>query len=84
MIALGIGILGALFGLLFGFLLSNIIDNVPFVTEALPSIKTYPVSYNIKYYLIGGTFGLITTYLAGYFPARKASKIDPVIIIRGK
>jgi lipoprotein-releasing system permease protein len=27
---------------------------------------------------------LITTYLAGYFPSRKASNIDPVQIIRGK
>ncbi len=84
LIALGIGISGAMFGLLFGYLLSSIIDQIPFVTAALPSIKTFPVSYNIKYYIIGGTFGIITTYLAGYFPARKASKIDPVVIIRGK
>jgi len=27
---------------------------------------------------------LVTTYLAGLFPALKASKVDPVIIIRGK
>lgn len=84
MIALSIGIFGAMFGLLFGYVLSSIIDTIPFVTAALPSIKTFPVSYNIKYYIIGGTFGVITTYLAGYFPARKASRIDPVVIIRGK
>jgi len=29
-------------------------------------------------------FSIITTYLAGYFPSRKASRIDPVDIIRGK
>jgi len=34
--------------------------------------------------MIGIVFSLITTYLAGWFPARKASKIDPVVIIRGK
>ena len=34
--------------------------------------------------MIGGVFSIITTYLAGYFPAKKASTIDPVIIIRGK
>jgi lipoprotein-releasing system permease protein len=27
---------------------------------------------------------MVTTYMAGFFPARKASKIDPVTIIRGK
>jgi lipoprotein-releasing system permease protein len=73
-----------MFGLLFGFLLSSVIDQIPFNTAALPTIKTYPINYNIKYYVIGIIFSLITTYLAGLFPAQKASKIDPVDIIRGK
>jgi lipoprotein-releasing system permease protein len=50
----------------------------------LPTVKTYPVDFNIKYYIIGGIFSLVTTYLAGFFPARKASSVDPVDIIRGK
>jgi lipoprotein-releasing system permease protein len=83
-IALSIGIFGGMIGLLFGLGLSSIIDNVPFNTEALPTIKTFPIQYNPKFYLIGGIFSIVTTYFAGYFPARKASRIDPVIIIRGK
>jgi len=83
-IALSIGIFGGLIGLLFGYGLSVAIDHVPFNTPALPNIKTYPVSYNPKYYLIGGLFSIITTYFAGYLPSRKASKVDPVVIIRGK
>jgi len=83
-IALSIGFFGGLAGLGLGYLLSAGIDQIPFKTSALPTISTYPVDYNPKYYLIGITFSLITTYLAGLFPARKASKIDPVIIIRGK
>lgn len=83
-IALSIGIFGGIAGLFFGFLLSAAIDQVPFNTAALPTMKTYPINYNPKFYLIGSVFSLITTYLAGMFPARKASKIDPVIIIRGK
>ncbi len=83
-IALTIGLLGGLLGLLLGFSLSAIIDQIPFNTAALPTIKTYPVSYNPMYYTIGIVFALITTYLAGLFPARKASKIDPVVTIRGK
>jgi lipoprotein-releasing system permease protein len=84
MIALSIGIAGVAFGLLFGFGLSLLIDQIPFITAALPSITTFPVNYDLKYYLIGTVFGLVTTYLAGYLPSRKASKVDPVIIIRGK
>ena len=83
-IALSIGLIGGFAGLIFGFLLSKIIDNIPFVTAALPTIDTYPIDYNPVFYIIATAFSLVTTYLAGWFPARKASKVDPVIIIRGK
>jgi len=83
-IAVSIGIFGGLVGLLFGFGLSATIDQIPFNTASLPTIKTYPINYNPKFYMIGIVFSFITTYFAGWFPARKASKIDPVVIIRGK
>ena len=83
-IATSIGFFGGLAGLLLGFGLSAIIDQIPFSTASLPTIKTYPINYNPVFYLIGAVFSLITTFFAGWFPARKASKIDPVIIIRGK
>ena len=83
-IALSIGIFGGIIGLLFGFGLSAVIDQIPFNTASLPTVKTYPINYNPKFYIIGGIFSIVTTYMAGYFPSRKASKIDPVIIIRGK
>lgn len=83
-IAITIGVTGGLTGLVFGFGLSALIDQVPFNTPALPTIKTYPVDYNPKFYIIGALFSLVTTYFAGYFPSRKASKVDPVVIIRGK
>ena len=83
-IAIGIGLVGGLVGLLFGFLLSSAIDLIPFNTPSLPTITTYPINYNPLYYFIGAVFSLVTTYFAGYFPAKKASKVDPVVIIRGK
>lgn len=83
-IALSIGFFGGAMGLLLGYLLSLIIDAVPFDFPSLPSITSYPVNYNPYYYFIGILFSLVTTYLAGLFPAAKASKVDPVIIIRGK
>ncbi len=83
-ISMGIGLFGAIFGLFSGYVLSSVIDQIPFNTAALPTIKTYPVNYNPVHYLTGCLFALLTTWLAGFFPAQKASRIDPVIIIRGK
>ena len=84
MIALSIGLFGGLLGLVFGFGLSSVIDQIPFNTASLPTVKTYPINYDPIFYSIGIIFSLITTFLAGWFPARKASKVDPVVIIRGK
>ena len=83
-IALSIGFFGGALGLVFGFLLSLLIDQVPFNTTALPTVTTYPVNYNPIFYIIGASFSMITTFLAGWAPARKASQVDPVVIIRGK
>ena len=83
-LSLIIGLVGGLFGLLFGYIFSSIIDIVPFETAALPTIKTYPIDYNPMFYIIGISFALVTTTIAGLLPALKASKVDPVEIIRGK
>ncbi len=83
-LSLIIGVTGGVFGLLFGYLFSNIIDVIPFETTSLPTVKTYPIDYNIVYYSIGITFALFTTIISGLFPALKAGKVDPVEIIRGK
>jgi lipoprotein-releasing system permease protein len=81
--AMIIGISGGLLGLVIGFIFSRIIDGIPFETEALPTIETFPVNYQIGYYVIGICFALLSTFIAGYLPANKARKIDPVRIIRG-
>lgn len=81
--AIFIGVSGGIVGLILGYGLSAIIDSIPFETEALPSITTYPVNYNPANYLIGMSFALISTFLADYLPSSKARRIDPVQIIRG-
>jgi len=83
-IALGIGFFGGLSGLGIGYVLCTLISHIPFNTAALPTVHTYPVDFSLKYYIIAISFAIFTTFLAGLFPAKKASKIDPVIIIRGK
>jgi len=82
--ALIIGIIGGALGLILGYFISVLIDHAPFETAALPTIKTFPVNFDSSYYVIGIIFALITTFFAGYLPAKKASNIDPVEIIRGQ
>ena len=82
--AIIIGLAGGIIGLGIGYLLSSIIDQLPFNTEALPTITTYPINYNPWFYFIGISFAMIFTFLAGYLPSRKAKNIDPVNIIRGQ
>ncbi|WP_185781678.1 ABC transporter permease [Croceivirga lutea] len=81
--AMIIGAVGGIFGLIIGYGLSRLIDNIAFETQALPTITTYPINYNLGYYLIGITFALVSTFIAGYLPSNKAKHIDPVRIIRG-
>ncbi len=81
--AMIIGLLGGLMGLLIGFGLSVLIDHAPFTTDSLPTITTYPINYQMEYYIIGIIFALISTFVAGYLPSNKAKHIDPVKIIRG-
>lgn len=84
LLSMVIGFVGGSAGLIFGFVMQNVVDNIPFITAALPTITTFPVDYDPKYYIIAVTFALLTTWIAGWFPARKASQVDPVEIIRGK
>lgn len=79
--AIIIGLIGGITGLLVGYALSVIISHTPFETEALPTIETYPVNFDPWFYLIGVSFALVATFMAGYLPSRRAKKIDPVQII---
>lgn len=83
-ISLSIGIAGSFAGVLLGLIFSLLIDVIPFDSMAVPGVDTYPVDYGIQYYSIAVLFAVATTYFAGWFPARKASSVDPVEIIRGK
>ncbi|MCW5519831.1 ABC transporter permease [Aureitalea sp. L0-47] len=82
--ALIIGIVGGILGLLIGIGLAHLIDGIPFETEALPTVTTYPVNHNPWYYAIGITFAIVSTFFAGYLPSLRAKRVDPVKIIRGQ
>lgn len=82
--AMIIGFVGGLLGLIIGYGLATLIGTVPFQTEALPTVETYPINMNPLFFIIGFSFAMVSTFLAGYLPSKKAKKIDPVRIIRGQ
>ena len=75
-----IGWIGGITGLVLGNIIVRIIDQVPF---QVGSLTTLPVAFQAVDYLMALGFGVLITFLAGYLPARKASKLDPVEILRG-
>jgi lipoprotein-releasing system permease protein len=75
-----IGLIGGLIGLVLGNIIVRIVDQIPF---KIATLTTLPVEYNTADYLLAFGFGIIITIIAGYLPARKASKLDPVEILRG-
>ena len=75
-----IGFVGGLIGMGLGYIVSALVNRVPFNVAGL---ATLPMDYDPKDYILAFCFGLITTFVAGYFPSRKAARIDPVNIIRG-
>ncbi|MEO8085641.1 MAG: ABC transporter permease [Bacteroidota bacterium] len=81
--SLVIGLLGALSGILLGFILSYGLSRVPFPSNDFIGLKYFPVIFNPKHYIFGIVFGVITTFIAGFMPSLKASRIDPVAILRG-
>ncbi len=78
-----IGIIGGGLGLLIGFFFSYLLSKAPFPAGEFFRLSTFPVNFKIEHYMIGLFFGFLTTLFAGYFPSKRASKIDPVQIIRG-
>jgi lipoprotein-releasing system permease protein len=78
-----IGISGGALGLLIGFFFSYLLSITPFPAAEFFRIKTFPVNFKLAHYMIGLFFGFLTTLFAGYFPSKRAAKIDPVQIIRG-
>ncbi len=78
-----IGLIGAVLGLAMGYLISLSISTTPIGTSDFIIVDTYPVNFDIAFYIFGSLFGLLTTLLATYFPTKKASAIDPVKTLRG-
>lgn len=82
--SLVIGILGGLLGLAVGYLLQQIVGNIKMDVRGFVAMEYLQFNSSPAFFVFAYMFGLIATALAGYIPARKASKVDAIDIIRSK
>jgi lipoprotein-releasing system permease protein len=76
--ALTIGIVGVILGVIVATILVNVMQHVYVGGD----IGYFPIAFEPKEFLKGIVIGITITFLAGYMPARKAAKVDPVNIFR--
>ena len=81
--AIVIGFVGGVLGLIHGWIASFVASKIEVKLAGLVTLDHLTINFDPMFYAAGFAFALATTALAGYFPALKASKIDPVEIIRG-
>ena len=80
--ALLIGLVGAMLGWIFGYMLTRGLASLEFKTP-FSDYNHLPVLYTAKHYLLATGVALVSSLIAGYFPARAAARLHPVDIIRG-
>lgn len=82
--SLVIGIIGGVFGLLLGFIMQKIVGSIKMDIKGFVSMEYLKFNSSVAFYVFAYVFALVVTAVAGYIPARKASKVDPIDIIRSK
>lgn len=79
-----IGISGGILGLGLGFALQKIIGSIRMNVKGFVTLEYLQFNSSISFYLFAFFFAIIVTTIAGYIPARKAAKTDPIDILRAK
>jgi lipoprotein-releasing system permease protein len=76
--AIIMGLIGTVFGLAMGSILIGIMSNIYMGGP----VGYFPIHFEPKLFSTSFFLGIFITICAGYFPARKAAKVDPVEIFR--
>ena len=80
--ALLIGLVGAVAGWVLGYALTRTLGTIE-IRNPMIDVTRLPLAYSFLHYAIAAAVALASSLVAGYFPARKASRVYPVDIIRG-
>ncbi len=74
---------GGVCGMALGYGLTRMLGSVTFEMRQMSEVSTLPVTYDLLHYAVAVSLALFTAGIAGYLPARKAAKGNPIDIIRG-
>lgn len=77
------GAFGGVCGMALGFGLTRLLGSITFEMRQVSEVSHLPVTYDPLHYAIAASLALSTAGFAGYLPARKAAKGNPIDIIRG-
>lgn len=80
--ALTIGLLGALLGFAAGYLMCLGVESIEIKSPFIDTTHM-PMAYTWRHYVIAGGVAVLSSLIAGYWPAAKAAHMHPVEIIRG-
>jgi lipoprotein-releasing system permease protein len=81
---LAIGGAGSALGWLLGLGLVFVLSQVRFELSAIGTEMTrLPLAWTVWHYVLAAGFALLSAGIAGYLPARRAARLNPVDIIRG-
>ncbi len=76
------GVGGAL-GAVMGYALTRLLGSIEFEITQATEVTSLPVAYDPRHYAIAVALALGAASIAGYLPARKASRGNPIDVIRG-
>ncbi|MGZ9033236.1 MAG: ABC transporter permease [Rhodospirillales bacterium] len=77
------GGVGTALGWAIGYGLCRLLGSIQIQVRAFSEAATLPVIYEPAHYLIAGAAAISAAAIAGYLPARRAARLNPVDIIRG-
>jgi len=77
-----IGLLGGLLGNVLAYGMLEWLETVKIEVEGIIRAKGFILDRSVWYHVFGFFFSLITSYLASFYPAYKASRFHPVEVFR--
>lgn len=77
------GSVGILLGWLLGYFLCYGWSHITIFNPLTGAVVPLQIHYSLTHYLASGTIAILCCAVSAYFPARKATRVHPVEIIRG-